>query len=105
MPKLPKWLPSVLAHIHTCAQAGRVHLTRKAIGEMHALGMGLDEQDIVEIIGALAPDDFFERLISTHTDEWMYVFKPLVFGVTLYVKVVLQQHCLVVSFHEDEAED
>ena len=32
----------------------------------------------------------------------MYVFKPGVGGQIIYVKVVLREHCLVVSFHEDE---
>lgn len=102
MPNLPKWLPSVLKHIHACARAGRVHLTKKAIYEVGALGMGLDEQDVVEVVGALSPDDYCARIVSDHTGEWMFVFKPLVFGVTLYVKVALREHCLVVSFHEDE---
>ena len=33
----------------------------------------------------------------------MYVFKPDVGGLVLYLKVVLREDCVVVSFHEDEA--
>jgi hypothetical protein len=32
----------------------------------------------------------------------MYVFKPEVEGLVLYVKLVLRGDCIVVSFHEDE---
>jgi hypothetical protein len=32
----------------------------------------------------------------------MYVFRPDVGGQLLYVKLVLREHCMVISFHEDE---
>jgi hypothetical protein len=32
----------------------------------------------------------------------MYVFKPKVVGIVLYVKVVLRRECVVISFHENE---
>jgi hypothetical protein len=47
-------------------------------------------------------------LVSTRTGEWLYVFKPRVGGRSLYVKVVVREDCIVVSFHdevEDEEED
>jgi hypothetical protein len=34
----------------------------------------------------------------------MYVFKPSVAGVLVYLKLVLRAECVVVSFHEDEGE-
>ena len=34
--------------------------------------------------------------------EWMYVFSPSLAGVILYVKVIVRDDCIVVSFHEDE---
>jgi len=40
--------------------------------------------------------------IRETTGEWMYVFKPVVGGQNIYVKPLLRQDCLVVSFHEDE---
>lgn len=36
--------------------------------------------------------------------EWMYVFKPYVGGRVLYVKLIVRDGCVVVSFHEDEGE-
>lgn len=32
----------------------------------------------------------------------MYLFKPQLAGTVLYVKLVLRNDCVVVSFHEDE---
>ena len=34
----------------------------------------------------------------------MYVFKPYVGGRVLYVKLIVRDGCVVVSFHEDEGE-
>jgi hypothetical protein len=35
----------------------------------------------------------------------MYVFKPRVGDLSIYLKFVLRDGCLVVSFHEDENDD
>ena len=35
----------------------------------------------------------------------MYVFKPNVVGILVYVKLILRRGCVVVSFHEDEGGD
>jgi len=35
----------------------------------------------------------------------MYVFKPVVAGMVVYLKVVVRDECLVVSFHEDEVDE
>ena len=48
--------------------------------------------------------DFAERLESEATGEWMYVFKPVVAGTVVYLKLVVRAECVVVSFHEDEGE-
>jgi hypothetical protein len=41
-------------------------------------------------------------LESASTGEWMYLFKPSVARTVVYLKVVLRNDCIVVSFHEDE---
>jgi hypothetical protein len=52
--------------------------------------------------GALHDEDTPGRLVSKKTGEWMYVFKPSVGAVVVYVKVVLRSDCVVISFHEEE---
>lgn len=74
----------------------------KALQELAALGMGLDEEDACDVLANLAPTDLVERLVSKKTGEWMYVFKPSVGGVVSYVKVVLRADCVAISFHEEE---
>ncbi len=57
------------------------------------------------MLASLDESDFEVRIASALTDEWLYVFKPVVGGTALYVKVALRNGCLVVSFHEDEVSD
>ena len=80
----------------------RVRFTIKALRELAALAMGLDEKDACHVLANLAASDFGERLVSKKTGEWMYVFKPRVGGVVAYVKLILRSDCVVVSFHEEE---
>jgi hypothetical protein len=83
----------------------RVRITEKARREVEALDLGLDAEDVCELLAALDEDEFHARLLSTATDEWMYVFRPMVAGVALYVKIVVRADCVVVSFHEDEDDE
>jgi hypothetical protein len=64
--------------------------------------MGLDEDDACDVLGNLTRRDLAGRLVSEKTGEWMYVFKPSVAGVVVYVKVVLRVDCVV---HEEEESD
>jgi Motility quorum-sensing regulator, toxin of MqsA len=63
--------------------------------------LGLDEGDACNVLPNLAAGDFVERLVSKRTGEWMYVFKPTVGGAVVYVKVILHNDCVVISFHEE----
>jgi len=81
-----------------------MRLTVKAKREMSHLGFGLDEQDVSDLLMELRGQDFAARLVSAKTGEWLYVFKPVMAGATLYVKLVIREECVVVSFHEDEGD-
>lgn len=50
----------------------------------------------------LKAEDSAGRLESATTGEWMYLFKPSLAGTVLYLKVILRNDCIVVSFREDE---
>jgi hypothetical protein len=101
---VPRWLPRLLRRIHELAGQGRVRFTLKATRELAALAAGLDAQDACDVLVSLTVDDFARRLESEHSGEWMYVFKPVVAGTVVYMKLLLRAECLVVSFHEDEGE-
>ena len=97
---MPRWLSKVLKRIRQLAAAGEIRLTYKA--ERETLLQGLSPEDVRDVIAALGLGDSAGRLISEATGEWMYLFKPDVGGQTLYVKLVVREDCVVVSFHEDE---
>src|SRR5262249_44834565 len=98
---MPRWLQKVLKRIRELAATGAVRLTYKALGE--ALLLGLSPDDVVDVLGGLEAQDSAGRLASEATGEWMYVFMPDVGGQTIYVKLILRDECVVVSFHQDES--
>lgn len=100
---MPGWLSRVLTRIHALAAQGRVRFTLKALQELAVLD--LDADDAVEVLRGLTAKDSAGRLVSAHTGEWMYVFKPAVGQTTVYLKLVLRTDCVVVSFHEEESGD
>lgn len=76
----------------------------KARRELAEIELGLDEEDACRVLAKLAREDSAGRVASTPTGEWLYVFKPVVAGTVLYLKVILRNDCIVVSFHEDEGD-
>lgn len=99
-----RWLAAVLERIHELASQERVHFTLKALRELAALDIGLDEMDAQHVLANLTTVDFVERVASKKTGEWMYVFKPRVGGVVVYLKVIVRSSCVVISFHEEEGQ-
>ena len=91
----------MLARIRELAAQRKVRFTLKALRELAALDVGLDQEDACGVLMDLAPGDFVERLVSRKTGEWMYVFKPTAAGTVVYVKVVLRHDCVVISFHDE----
>jgi hypothetical protein len=79
-------------------------LTGKVLNELAALDLGLGPEDVREVLCTLTPRDSSCRLRSESTAEWMYVWKPEICEMIVYVKVILRSDCVVVSFHEDEGD-
>ena len=105
---MPRWLSRVLARIHRLAAEGKVRFTEKALRELEALDLGLNEHDGAEVVIGLTARECAGRVFSPETAEWLYVFRPPLAGSALYVKLVLRASCVVISFHrelEDENED
>ncbi len=95
----PRWLARVLMTVHGLSFQRRIRFTHKAFSEIGDLG--LDEDGACGIIEDLRREDFHDRLISDQTGEWMYVFKLCIGGLAVYLKLILRDDCIVVSFHED----
>lgn len=102
---MASWLLRVLDRIHARAREGNVRLTVKALTEVRELSLGLGVSDVIDTLLALSPADSVGRVRSTITSEWLYGFKPRVAETVLYVKVVLRNDCVVVSFHKDELDE
>jgi len=71
---------------------------------MELADVGLDEEDALHILSRLRPVDLAGRIESKHTPEWLYVFKPEAANSVFYVKLILRTSCVVISFHEDQAD-
>ena len=96
---------AALRQIRQWAGERRVRFTLKALGELASLDLGLDVDDACDILAGVTQADLATRIQSALTGEWMYVFKPRIEAYVLYLKVILRDDCLVVSFHEDESSD
>ncbi|MBI5710668.1 MAG: type II toxin-antitoxin system MqsR family toxin [Candidatus Eisenbacteria bacterium] len=94
-----RWRRGVLSRICALARRRRVRFTHKAVRELAELG--LDEEDGRDVLATLAGADSAGRVRSEISGEWMYVFKPVVGSMLIYMKVVLRADCIVVSFHEE----
>ena len=102
---MPSWLTRVLARIHELATLRKVVFARKAARELELLDLPIDQEDALEVLRHLSAEDFSARFMSDLSDEWMYVFKPRVGGLLLYVKVIVRQKCRLISFHKDRGGD
>ncbi len=98
---MPSRLSFVSRRIRRLASERKVRFTLKALRELASLELALDPEDACEVLERLTLGDLAECIRSKVTGEWMYVFKPQVAAVDLYIKVILRDECLVVSFHED----
>lgn len=98
---MPRWSRPVILRVQHAVFAGRVRLTHKALAEVASLG--INEMDALDILLRLAESDAFSRFRSERGTGWMYVFRPVVGGAKLYVKLMVKDGCVVISFHEDEA--
>lgn len=84
---------------------GQVHFTHKALRELALLDVEIDQEDVCEVLSSLKAGESAGRVLAEHTGEWMYVFKPALGGLVVYVKLILRNHCILISFHEDFKSD
>ena len=89
---MPRGLYRVLRRVRALAVERKVSFTLKALRELAALG--LDATDACEVLEGLKTPDFVKRLVSDATGEWMYVFKPHVGGISIYLKLILRDGCV-----------
>lgn len=98
---MARWLSKALTRVRALAAQRKVWFTLKALRELASLGLGLDVEDACDVLADLAAEDSAGRLVSELTGEWMYVFKPRVAETRVYIKLILRNDCVIVSFHEN----
>jgi motility quorum-sensing regulator / GCU-specific mRNA interferase toxin len=82
-------------------EAGRVRATLTALSGGAQMGLGFDE--MVGIVKALTWADFYKSM-TTYADHrvWHDVYRPRTVAGTVYVKLMVIDDVLIVSFKEME---
>lgn len=92
-----------LMRIKELTQQGAMSVVGSATS--NAANLGFDRQGIAHILTALMPEDFYKSMTAYYDHTcWHDVYKPKVGERKLYIKLILQNHRLVVtvvSFKEE----
>jgi hypothetical protein len=99
----PGGVAAALKRIGDLTLWGRVKFTYKARRELAELRLA--QVDACEVISCLTLEHLVGRLVSEHSGEWLYVFRIEIVGLQVYVKLILRDECVVVSFHEESVPD
>jgi hypothetical protein len=99
------WRKKALGKVHLHVREQRVLFTLKALRELEALELGLDQDDVCRILEDLDETDLSQRIAFELTHEWLYIFKTSVAEIELYLKVAIRHSCVLISFHEDESNE
>jgi hypothetical protein len=99
---MARWRWVVTSRVRAFASEGRVRFTNKAGLELKALVLPLGHDEALDVLASLTPDEASGQLRSSVSGEWLYVYRPLVAGVLLYIKLALREDCVVISFHTEE---
>ena len=88
-----------LGIIKTLVGSGRINVTRTAQRGASALGMELS--DIIAVVMALKPEDFHKSM-TPHADHriWQDVYRPSTCMGAVYLKLMIIDDVLIVSFKE-----
>ena len=90
---------SKLAVVRALIEASKVRSTQSAL--VGAAAMGFNFEEIVAVIMALKPKDFYKSM-TTHADPriWQDVYRPTTDAGGVYLKLTVIDDVLIVSFKE-----
>lgn len=88
-----------LSRVKTLVVAGKVRTTQSA--RSGASEMGLTFTDMLDVVTALEPTDFYKSMTS-HVDHkvWQDVYRPKTSKGDIYLKLTVVDDVLIVSFKE-----
>ena len=101
---MEKYIPHCeLSTVKDMLQAGKVRITTSALAGADALGLDFDE--IISIVMALTPNDFYKSMTSYNNyKEWQDVYRPTTYVdevyIEVYLKVIVVNDVLILSFKE-----
>jgi motility quorum-sensing regulator / GCU-specific mRNA interferase toxin len=88
-----------LSTVKAMIQAGKVHIAMSALAGADALR--LDAKDIVSIVMELTLKDFYKSMTSHNNHrEWQDVYRPITHVGAVYLKLIVANEVLVLSFKE-----
>lgn len=88
-----------LAVVKALVKAGKVRTTHAARAGANELGLALS--DMLDVVMALTPSDFYKSM-TTHADHtvWQDVYRPSTQAADVYLKLMVIDDVLIVSFKE-----
>lgn len=88
-----------LAVIKQLVQSGQVRTT--GVARDGALALNLDVPGMLQVILALQPGDFYKSMTSyQNSKEWQDVYEPSTPHGNIYLKLIVSNGLLVISFKE-----
>jgi len=97
---MEKYIPHCeLSIVKAMLEAGKVRITTSALAGADALGLEFDE--VVSIVMALTPKDFYKSMTSYNNHkEWQDVYRPVTHVGEVYLKLIVVNDVLILSFKE-----
>ena len=88
-----------LSVVKVMLEARKVRFTMSALGGAAALGM--DANGVIDVVMALTPKDFYKSMTS-HSDYriWHDVYRTTTHVGEVYLKLIVTEDVLIVSFKE-----
>ncbi len=88
-----------LSIVKALVEAGKMRTTHAA--RTGANELGLSFSDMLNVVMALTPEDFYKSM-TTHADHtvWQDVYRPSTQAGDVYLKLVVIDDVLIVSFKE-----
>jgi motility quorum-sensing regulator/GCU-specific mRNA interferase toxin len=88
-----------LVIVRTMIEAGKVRTTNSAVSGAAQMGLGVP--DILTVVMALTPADFYKSM-TTHADHtvWQDVYRTNTQAGDVYLKLTVINDVLIVSFKE-----
>jgi motility quorum-sensing regulator/GCU-specific mRNA interferase toxin len=88
-----------LLRVKALIESGKVRATSSAL--VGAAGLGMGYEDIIKVVMALTPSDFYKSMTS-HADHrvWQDVYRPSMPAGEVYLKLTVMEDVLIVSFKE-----